>query len=411
MPSGLLLFALSLLQACEGGAPAWQGSITDSAGISVVHNPSTPLWGEGEGWTFSEDLRYGVSTGQAEYQFGTLSGMYVDGSGHVYVVDQMAREIRVFDAQGDYLRTIGGPGSGPGEFGPDPAFVFPDGKGGVVATDPGNGRVNRYSADGTPAGSFSLDPRRGYPVRWAMDDSGRLMAQLQGLNVEGVSPLAEGDPIVVYDTTGAVVDTVVFLPKGQTLTVTDDGRLVVRYFGPEAVWVLGANGSLHYGVSDRFKIFSTDPVGRLTRILTRAVEPKPAGEALKQGVRAFLRREGNKGGAPPDLIERMSADNRFPEHLPVIGRLLAGPDETIWVQRIQTTAEMAEEAEFINPRNQSLGGPEWEVFDKEGRYLGVVTLPDRYSPRRISGNHIYGVWRDELDVQYILRFRIEKHPQ
>ncbi len=55
---------------------------------------------------------------------------------------------------------------------------------------------------------------------------------------------------------------------------------------------------------------------------------------------------------------------------------------------------------------QDLGAPEWDVFDAEGRYLGVVTMPDRFAPRLFRGDHIYGVWRDELDVQYVLRLKI-----
>lgn len=45
-----LLAALPILQACERSA-AWEGTVTDSAGITVVHNPSVPLWGEDEAWT------------------------------------------------------------------------------------------------------------------------------------------------------------------------------------------------------------------------------------------------------------------------------------------------------------------------------------------------------------------------
>jgi hypothetical protein len=46
------------------------------------------------------------------------------------------------------------------------------------------------------------------------------------------------------------------------------------------------------------------------------------------------------------------------------------------------------------------------VFDGDGKYLGVVTMPLRFQPRILLGDKIYGVWRDDLDVQYVMRLRI-----
>ena len=53
-----------------------------------------------------------------------------------------------------------------------------------------------------------------------------------------------------------------------------------------------------------------------------------------------------------------------------------------------------------------MGGQDWDVFDAAGRYLGVVTMPPDFAPMVFLHDQIYGVWRDELDVQYVLRLRI-----
>ena len=86
-----------------------------------------------------------------------------------------------------------------------------------------------------------------------------------------------------------------------------------------------------------------------------------------------------------------------------------GPGETILVQRIRSARDMAaaagEGAEF-DP--QDMGSPEWEVLDAEGRYLGVVTLPDRFNPLKVRGDELFGLWRNELDVQYVMRVRIHR---
>lgn len=46
------------------------------------------------------------------------------------------------------------------------------------------------------------------------------------------------------------------------------------------------------------------------------------------------------------------------------------------------------------------------MLDPDGRYMGVVKMPPRFTPRIILGGKIHGVWRDDLDVQYVMRLRI-----
>ena len=52
------------------------------------------------------------------------------------------------------------------------------------------------------------------------------------------------------------------------------------------------------------------------------------------------------------------------------------------------------------------GAPDWDVFDAEGRFLGIVSMPPRFAPRVYRDGKINGVWRDELDVQYVMRLGI-----
>ena len=102
----------------------------------------------------------------------------------------------------------------------------------------------------------------------------------------------------------------------------------------------------------------------------------------------------------------------FADFYPAFGQIFLGPEGTLWVQRIRSASDMAgdteEEFEF-DP--QDIGSPEWEVLDREGRYMGVVTFPDRFQPRNVQGDHIYGLWQDELDVQYIMRLKVNRTVQ
>jgi hypothetical protein len=407
--SAMLLVPALLLQGCERGGGSWQGSVIDSAGITLVRNPATPIWTSGEAWTVTEELRIGTVAGQPEYQFGQLTYLDVAEDGTIYVMDMQARAVRAYDAQGTYLRTVGRPGSGPGELSQQAPFVFVDGEGGLVVPDLGNLRVNRYGNDGAPAGSFPLQMQAGAPTRWMMDGSGRLMAQLRGLDVPGMAALAEGDPIVVYDTTGAVTDTVAILPKGQMLEGLTEERFSITLFAPEPVWDLAPDGSVVYGMNDEYRILVNGPDGSLQRIISRAVARKPVEEADRNAILRLLRQQYEQFGIPPAQAEQIMAGIGFAPYYPAFGQILVGPGETILVQRIRSARDMAAAAgEGVEFDPQDMGSPEWEVLDAEGRYLGVVTLPDRFNPLKVRGDELFGIWRNELDVQYVMRVRVHR---
>ena len=96
-------------------AQEWAGTVYDSAGVTVVANPVAGLWTESTAWRLEEELRIGVVDGDPMRQFGSIAGLAVDDSGRIYVLDALAHEIRVFDADGRFASAFGQRGSGPGE--------------------------------------------------------------------------------------------------------------------------------------------------------------------------------------------------------------------------------------------------------------------------------------------------------
>ncbi|MFO8174757.1 MAG: hypothetical protein R6T96_10775, partial [Longimicrobiales bacterium] len=88
-----VLAVLPLLQACGPSSAAWEGTITDSAGVAIVQNTATPLWSGDEAWTVTEDLRIGTIAGEPEYQFGMVVYMDVADDGTIYVMDMQAQEV------------------------------------------------------------------------------------------------------------------------------------------------------------------------------------------------------------------------------------------------------------------------------------------------------------------------------
>ena len=85
---------------------------------------------------------------------------------------------------------------------------------------------------------------------------------------------------------------------------------------------------------------------------------------------------------------------------------MVNADGTLWVQQVQVPSTFtAEEASAVDP-TAGWGSRTWDVFDGDGRYLGETEFPPRFRLMALRGNHAYGTWQDELDVQYVVRLQI-----
>lgn len=395
----------ALATAACSGESEWAGTVTDSAGVEIVSNTDVGIWHGGEGWTLEEELRIGSVGGDPEYQFGQVGLITVSSDGAIYVVDVQGQHVRVFTADGEYVRTIGGPGGGPGEMGRGVAFALMGPGDTLLVPDMGNQRVNRYGPDGSSLGSFPIELKKGIPIVWGATADGVIVEQVRPLVLPEQPASDSMDAIIRLATDGSVVDTLLKFSSGGTLDF--GGRSPeVNLFSPEPAWDVTDDLRVLYGVNDRYRISVYAPGGNVERVITKPFQRAPVTEGDKDAFMGFIERTWRGAGVAPDMIARLRQMIKFGEFFPAFSAIQAGPRGTIWVQHLQSVADLTEEQRrSFNPM-EDVGSPEWDVFDSWGRYLGVVTMPPRFAPRLFREDKIYGVWRDELDVQYVVRLRI-----
>ena len=142
----LMLTAFILFVSCGKQKSEWKGAIEEADGITVVRNPVEPLFGD-EVLELEEELVLGEKEGREEYMFTRIM-IDVDDDENIYVLDGAAANIRVFDKEGEYTRTIGKRGQGPGEFeGPRCIQITPQNE--IMVYDMRNRRISYFSLDGT----------------------------------------------------------------------------------------------------------------------------------------------------------------------------------------------------------------------------------------------------------------------
>ena len=140
--------------------------------------------------------------------------------------------------------------------------------------------------------------------------------------------------------------------------------------------------------------------------MCKPAEPRPITDRDIRAFFSYLDRAWLDAGVPPSRLSANHERVSFAENLPVFSRFHVGYLGSLWVQPVQAPGELSDEEIELYNFLEDFGSYDWDVFDGEGRYLGVVPMPPRFTPRLFLGDKIYGVQRDELDVQYAVRLRI-----
>ncbi|UCC25201.1 MAG: 6-bladed beta-propeller [Gemmatimonadales bacterium] len=382
------------------GGQAWAGNVVDSAGIPIVQNPAQGIWAGGEEWAVEEIFRVGGMDAGEDSQFAAVNGVDVDDEGRVYVADQQARRIQVFNSDGSFARSIGQAGDGPGEFGPGLSGVFVHG-GVIRVPDLTNQRVNLYDSEGEYTGSLPVLLTEGVPLRWDEAEDGHLVIQRRGVDVEGMAALAEGDPIATLPGQGEEARILATLPRGQSFAV-EGGAPSIRLFEAEPIWDLSGSGRLARGMNSDYRIEIWSP-DRLERVVVREARPVEVTETEERRILDMTRDLMVDAGAPPQAVEPLLQQMQFADHYPLFAQLVLAGDGALWVQRIRTSRDVPEGVDW-SP--QDLGSNEWDVFDPEGRYLGMLALPLRFQLLREIDGVLWGLQRDEYDVQSVVGLRL-----
>ncbi len=383
--------AAVVVLACGGDSDTggrWAGTVdTLENGVVLVSNPATGIWDSTTSWRLIEETRIGSVDGDGPEVFSVVIGLEADESGRIYVLDRQIQEVRVFEENGSYVRTLGRAGEGPGEFrGADGLGWGPQGRLWVV-----DQRLHRFSVYDT-AGNYVTSYRAPMRIRqWEW--SGGFTASGELFDYGSVRSLDESLPVVLlFDGVEQYSDTFL-LPQYQTefFTYESAGRrgMTEVPFAPKLVWRVGPSGDLWSGTADRYRIYRSTLEGDTLRAVEREYDPVEVSADEREGAEARIR----------DFVRGKDIDlSRIPRYKPAFLRFVVDAAGFLWV-RVPDSAERE--------------GSGLDVFDPDGRYLGQVRTQSRisrYPLFRVRGRNVYFVTTDELDVPFVIRARIEGRP-
>lgn len=344
-----------------------------------------------------------------------VGAMDVLPDGRIYSAHRQEAAILVHGPDGRRLARIGGEGEGPGEFQGLRSIGFLGDT--LWAFDLTLYRASYFAPDGELLRTLTLpvrfrpDPESPSPPRpYGVLPDGRILGTPPAWSHEVAAGTLTEVPTVAMDTLGNVLDTLyvrepsVWAIQNPTGPVSY-GSYRPQPFADQPIFAHSPRDPAYVVVRRRVRGDESTSY-RVTRITfagdtvfdrTFAYDPIPIDPAYPDSlVGAFAAAvAGSDFGSPPGLRQATAwaRENLYvPAHYPPVDDAVVGLDGTTWLR--------------LTTPDPGAGSVEWMVLDATGEPLGRVALPGRFQLEVARRDRVWGSAVDELDVPYIVRYRI-----
>jgi hypothetical protein len=377
----------------SGQAPV----IRDSAGIRIVEN-SHPRWTPSQTphLASAPSLVIGTQPGEA-YELSHVAGALRLSDHRIVVGDGGSSQLRFYDAEGTFLRSIGRHGDGPGEFA-------------------GLSQLSQFVGDSIVAGSatrLSVFTAAGVYARRvdAMIPPVTLPVgepMIQGLFAGGTSiigsiphPMESGHHpaagmrwidtihLALFDRHNTSLKTLAALPARMLEWQGLD--LLFVGFSPQLLTAsTGRRWFAGFGSEYSVRVYRAD--GQLAQIIRRQWDPEPVD--YDAWTRLWLKSDDTLTASEAAIGRAALRKSSQVSALPAFAALIADHSGRLWVRESQL-------ADWVRNSKVAAMSSRWNVFAVDGQWLGVVAMPPRFTPTDIGPDYVLGVARDGDGVESV----------
>lgn len=399
--------ALLALVGCSAEPPTPSSLVTDSLGIEIVDS-RFPVWTADAGWRLGAEpeVVIGIEGSDEHYLFTDVRGARRLPGGRIAVLDAGSYRIRIYDASGRYLTEMGGEGDGPSEF-RYPQFLGVVGDS-LLLYEYFPARLTWFTANGDFIDRVSVAQPSGGITRamaFGLLDGRWVVGMGLPTNREftvGVNRLPL--PIWRFDVLGVGLDSLGAIPGfEESISFPRPGttRHSVHLFGKSS-YLAASDHEIFVAASDTYSIQVLDSRGQLRRIIRRWT---PSRIVTDEDIDRYMEQRVDAAGVKPEersAWEESFRDASVASKMPAYRWAQVDEVGNLWVEDWQDVG---------------LGQGPFSVFDADGIWLGQVDVPEGLLPDRgglfqqwaeIGPDYFLGVWEDDLGVQQVRLYRIEK---
>lgn len=372
----LLLLASTFIWPACSKKPESEASVEMVDGVEFVHNTETPLYTE-KSVTFKEDLSIAFQDEEGNIIIYRPGWYAVDEEENIFISDYQDNVIKVFDADGRLIRSIGREGEGPGEFQNIGRFVLlPENR--LLVLDWSIKRLSLMDTDGTFVSSHNYQ-NNSYDIYFAAPDFYVREDIVYGKVIEEWL-LERFLYIKTYDYSGQEQFSFGEFVHHHSQVINEEGRGFTISPTPFDVRSILAgdlrNLRLFHCLNDFYLIEVYDRDGKLFRKIDRPYQPLPTTEEDKEEYLA-----GFSGSSEKDLalIEKNVV---MPRVKTITDRMIVDDQGNLWVE---TNEGRKEEGIVITA---------YDVFNEDGYYAYRIWMDKQ--PGIIKKGKLY---RMETDVE------------
>ncbi|MBW3551994.1 MAG: hypothetical protein KY466_00715 [Gemmatimonadetes bacterium] len=348
-----------------------------------------------------------------ELRIGTLDGAMalmaihtaaLSSDGRLLFVQQRPPAVKVFDASsGELVRTFGRAGEGPGEF-VQVSYLSVQGDT-LFAADRRQQRLSLFTFDGTHLRTERIASSE---VPGATGPTIPLLPAPEGL-VWGEALLRLGTtmlPLVLMRRDGDIVRVVAErLVERGTAQASGGGRVFAfmqPFAGLDHQSAFAPDGSavalveVFPGDEDRgaFVVMKVDAAGDTVYARRFRYDRIPVTTAQRDSIHYLWATRFAGADEPRSDLGTAREHVRVPEYLPPISEVLLGADGRVWLRRESLSAPTAT----------------WLILDPSGHPTAAATLPRKARLLLAERDHAWAMVTDDLDVPYLVRYRIHHPP-
>ena len=385
--AALVVMCTAACQEDHQGSTGLWSETTDSAGIRIVENARPPE-GSRLPWRIGPEptVSIGAREGEEPYLLYIVRDAMMLPDGRIIVANGGSGELRMFDALGTHLATWGGEGEGPGEF-DNLSQIEPWPGDSIAAWFAPQLGISVFDAEGNYTRTFTLAAAPGTPpwVRfWPFASSDGSILSVK-----------TADTVVVqlHDGEGKVRSSL-GVHEGSDQNVVNEGTdreiVIGTIFGGRPVWEPWGD-LVVITTTSRYELRAFTRDGVPARIVRRGHEPRAPSEAEIEAEIQTRPMVAQVGAEPT----RRPYHSSVAEHYPAFASVMSDALDHLWVREYEVPGE---------ERPGSL----WTVFDAEGRVQGFVEMPAGLEIHEIGEDYILGKLRDELDIEYVQVWPLER---
>ncbi len=373
--------------------------VRDSADVRIIENPRPPSASRLD-WRIGTEpaVSIGAREGEGPYLLHRAQDALTLSDGRIVVANTGSHELRVFDASGVHVATWGRRGEGPGEFFPlvqahrwrgDSLLALYSHANHLAVLDSG-GNFGR---------TFTLARDDSFFQVAAVLPAGAILSSdwvSRGGLSDGLSRTEE--TYRVRDAEGDMVSLVGSFPGTEWFSSwsgTSGWSVEIPHAHRVSTFAWGDLVAIAPNDTYEIRVFGLD--GTLKRIVRRDHDLVASTDAHFDAEiedRVARRPEEERAELRQELREDFQ-DIPLPETFPAFAAATADLVGHLWVQEHRIPGE-------------GNANPVWTVFDPEGRVLGFVETPAGLHIYEIGKDHILGLATDDLGVEYIQVWSLER---